>query len=136
MVDLDLFFSKVEYGHIGFHQEKKETLDFSERFEACDLKLGRYRQLVELMKLCECKRSLTLAKDHSHIQIYNLIFSETAWLSQIYVKHPYDCITEVALNGPGHMTMMLTRATNSISKNLSESFFSETIGRNPTKLGM
>ena len=30
-----------------------KTVDFSETFEACDLKVGRYRQLIETMKVYE-----------------------------------------------------------------------------------
>ena len=30
-----------------------KTLDFSETIEACDLKFGRHRQLIEIMKVCE-----------------------------------------------------------------------------------
>ena len=31
-----------------------KTVDFSETIEACDLKVGRYRQLVnDFMKVCE-----------------------------------------------------------------------------------
>ena len=30
-----------------------ETVDFSETVEACDLKVGRYRQLSDFMKVCE-----------------------------------------------------------------------------------
>ena len=29
-----------------------KTVDFSETIEACDLKVGRYRQLIEIMKVC------------------------------------------------------------------------------------
>ena len=29
------------------------TVDFSEIIEASDLKVGRYRQLIEIMKVCE-----------------------------------------------------------------------------------
>ena len=29
------------------------TVDFSEIIEACDLKVGRYRQLIEFIKVCE-----------------------------------------------------------------------------------
>ena len=28
-----------------------KTVDFSETIEACDLKVGRYRQLIEVMKV-------------------------------------------------------------------------------------
>ena len=30
-----------------------ETVDFSETIAACDLKAGRSRQLIEIMKVCE-----------------------------------------------------------------------------------
>ena len=33
--------------------EKVKTVDFSETIEACDLKVGRYRPLIEIMKVCE-----------------------------------------------------------------------------------
>ena len=31
---------------------KKTTVDFSKTILACDLKIGKCRQLIELMKLC------------------------------------------------------------------------------------
>ena len=34
-----------------------KTVDFSETIEACDLKVGRYRQLIDFMKVCEYRRS-------------------------------------------------------------------------------
>ena len=34
-----------------------KTVDFSETIEASDLKVGRCRQLIEFMKLCEYRRS-------------------------------------------------------------------------------
>ena len=42
-----------------------KTVDFLETIEACDLKVGRYRQLNDFMKVCEYLRSrsfLTLAQ--------------------------------------------------------------------------
>ena len=30
-----------------------KTVDFSETSEACDLKVGSYRQLIDFMKVCE-----------------------------------------------------------------------------------
>ena len=30
-----------------------KTVDFLEIIEACDLKVGRYRQLIKIMKVCE-----------------------------------------------------------------------------------
>ena len=37
----------------AFLWEKVKTVNFSETIEACDLKIGRYRQLIEIMKVCE-----------------------------------------------------------------------------------
>ena len=34
-----------------------KTVDFSATIAACDLKVGRCRQLIEIMKVCECRRS-------------------------------------------------------------------------------
>ena len=36
---------------------KVKTVDFSETVAASDLKVGRCRQLIEFMKLCEYRRS-------------------------------------------------------------------------------
>ena len=36
-----------------FLWEKVKTVDFSETIEACDLIVGRYRQLIDFMKVCE-----------------------------------------------------------------------------------
>ena len=50
-----------------------KTVNFSETVEACDLKVGRYRQLNDIMKVCEYDlgpRSCTYKNS-------NLIFSET-----------------------------------------------------------
>ena len=33
-----------------------KTVDFSETIAACDLKVGRCRQLIEIMKVCEYLR--------------------------------------------------------------------------------
>ena len=30
-----------------------KTVDFSETIAACDLKVGKYRQLIDSMKVCE-----------------------------------------------------------------------------------
>ena len=37
----------------AFLWEKVKTEDFSETIAACDLKVGRCRQLIEIMKVCE-----------------------------------------------------------------------------------
>ena len=52
--DLDLFYCKVKFGNLGFFLlEKVKSVDFSESIAASDLKVGRCRQLIEVMKLCE-----------------------------------------------------------------------------------
>ena len=53
MSDLDLFYCMVKFGNLGFSIGKVKTVDFSETIEACDLKVGRYRQLIDFMKVCE-----------------------------------------------------------------------------------
>ena len=37
----------------AFPLKKVKTVDFSETIEDCDLKVGRCRQLIEFMKVCE-----------------------------------------------------------------------------------
>ena len=52
--DLDLFYGKVKFGYLGFSMEKVKTVGFfSETIAACDLKVSRCRQLIEIMKVCE-----------------------------------------------------------------------------------
>ena len=36
-----------------------KTMDFSESIAACDLKVGRCRQIIEHMKVCEYSRSMS-----------------------------------------------------------------------------
>ena len=38
---------------LTFLWEKVKTVDFSETIAACDLKVGRCRQLIEFIKVCE-----------------------------------------------------------------------------------
>ena len=51
--DLDLFYGKFLFGNLGFSIGKVKTVDFSESIAASDLKVGRCRQLIEVMKVCE-----------------------------------------------------------------------------------
>ena len=51
--DLDLFYDKVKFGNLGFSMGKMKTVDFSESIAASNLKVGRCRQLIEVMKVCE-----------------------------------------------------------------------------------
>ena len=66
----------VTYAFIG----KSETVDFSETIAACDLKIGRCRQLIELIKVCEYSRSrsfLDLGQRSLTFENLKLLFSET-----------------------------------------------------------
>ena len=57
-----------------------KTVDFSETVEACDLKVGRYRQLIDFMKLCEYLTSgslLDLGPRSCTYKNSNQIFYET-----------------------------------------------------------
>ena len=51
--DLDLLYGKVKFGNLGFSMVKSENSGFSETIAASDLKVGRCRQLIEFMKVCE-----------------------------------------------------------------------------------
>ena len=51
--DLDLFYGKVKFGNLGFSMGKSENSVFSESIAVSDLKNGRCRQLIEVMKVCE-----------------------------------------------------------------------------------
>ena len=55
-------------------------MDFSETIADCDLKVCRYRQLIELMKVCEYSRSRSFLDHGPRSFTYekeNLLFSET-----------------------------------------------------------
>ena len=50
-----------------------KTVDFSETIAACELKVGRCRQLIEFIKVCEYSRSYL----HLGHRSFTLNFSET-----------------------------------------------------------
>ena len=50
---LTYFTTRSNLETYAFYGEKLKTADFSETIAACDLKVGRCRQLIELMKVCE-----------------------------------------------------------------------------------
>ena len=61
-----------------------KTVDFSETIEAYDLKVGRYRQLIEIMKVCEYLRSRSF---HYHIffqVLYVLCFTRPRYQVRVY----------------------------------------------------
>ena len=52
-VTLNHFTARSNLIIYAFLKEKVKTVDFSETIPACDLKVGRCRQLIEFMKVCE-----------------------------------------------------------------------------------
>ena len=46
--DLGQFYGKVSFGNIGCTLEKVKTMDILEIIAACDLKVGKRRQLVKV----------------------------------------------------------------------------------------
>ena len=58
-VTLTYFTAKSNLATWLFYGKKVKTEDFSETIAACDLKVGRCRQLIEIMKVCEYKRSMS-----------------------------------------------------------------------------
>ena len=56
-MDLDLFCGKVKFCNLGFSKEKS----YNSGFDRCDLihVVGRCRQLIEYMKVCEYGRSMS-----------------------------------------------------------------------------
>ena len=47
------FTTRLNLNNLGFSIGKSENVDFVETFAVCDLKSGRCRQIIELMKVCE-----------------------------------------------------------------------------------
>ena len=56
-VDLDPFYAKVKFGHIGFCMGKVKIIYFLETIAALGLKVAWSIKLNELMKLSEYQRS-------------------------------------------------------------------------------
>ena len=52
-VTLTYFTARSNLFTLAFLWEKVKTVDFSETIAACDLKVGRCIQLIEIMKVCE-----------------------------------------------------------------------------------
>ena len=128
--DLDLFYGKVKFGNLGFSIGT---------IEACDLKVGRYRQLIDFMKVCEYWRSrslLDLGQRSCTYKNSNRIFSETTgpfWTKFCMKAFRYKEM-KIWWHDAGHMTEMA--AMPIYGKNPSKIFFSRTGRPIFTKLGM
>ena len=63
-----------------------KTVDFSDTIEACALKVGRYRQLIDYMKVCEYEGQghyLTLAQGRVHTKIQTRFFQKLLGHSEL-----------------------------------------------------
>ena len=61
-----------------------KTVDFSETIEACDLNVGRYRQLIEIMKVCEYPRSRSFLYHIFFQVLYVLCFTRPRYQVSVY----------------------------------------------------
>ena len=52
LVTLTYFMARSNLVILAVLWEKVRTVDFSETIATCDLKVGRCRQLIEIMKVC------------------------------------------------------------------------------------
>ena len=57
---LTYFTARSHLVNYAFLWEKFKTVDFVETIVACDLKVGRCRQLIEIIKVCEYRRLRSL----------------------------------------------------------------------------
>ena len=58
-----------------------KTVDFSETIAACDLKVGRCRQIIEIMKVCEVK---VISSPYIFQVLYVLCFTRPRYQVSIY----------------------------------------------------
>ena len=85
-----------------------KTVDFSETVAACDLKVSRYRQLFELMKVCIEGQGhfLTFAQGQVHMKI-KTCFSQKPlghFQPNFVYKHLGTMVFKIHQHYAGHMT--------------------------------
>ena len=61
-----------------------KTVDFSKTIEACDLKVGRYRQFIKIMKVCEYLRSRSFLYHIFFQVLYVLCFTWPRYQVSVY----------------------------------------------------
>ena len=61
-----------------------KIVDFSETIEACDLKVGRYTQLIEIIKVCEYSRSRSFLYHIFFQVLYVLCFTWPGYQVSVY----------------------------------------------------
>ena len=73
-VDLQLIYSKVKFGNLGFSIGKKKTVEYLETIEACDLKVVRCRQMIEQIKVWKVKVIFLFWPQGIYLWKFKLIF--------------------------------------------------------------
>ena len=94
-VDLDPFYTKVKFGHIGFCVGKSENYYLLITIAALGLKVAWNIQLNEFMKLMSIKgqgHCLTLAKGHSDFKVKTCFFLKNSWA--IWNQSSYESLRE------------------------------------------
>ena len=61
-----------------------KTVDFSETIAACDLKVGRYRQLIEIIKVCEYVKVKVISLQYIFQVLYVLCFTRPRYQVSVY----------------------------------------------------
>ena len=61
-----------------------KTVDFSENIEACHLKVGRYRQLIDFMKVCEVYKVKVISLPYIFQVLYVLCFTRPRYQVSVY----------------------------------------------------
>ena len=110
-VDLDPFYAKVKFGHIGFCMGKVKIIYFLETIAALGLKLTWSIQLNEFMKLGEYSRSRSffdLGQRSLRFQSSNLFFSKTVrqFGTKVHMKAWRRIGMKISTNELGHMIKM------------------------------
>ena len=134
---VDLFYSKVKFGHIGFCMGKSKNYYFLETVIASGLKVAWSIQLNELMKLSEYQRSrpfFDLVQRSLRFQSLNLFFSKTVgqFGTKVHMKAWGRIRMKIYTNELGHMTNMATMPI--YGKNLKKSSSPESIDQWPWNL--
>ena len=110
-VDLDPFYTKVKFGHIGFCVGKSENYYLLITIAALGLKVAWSIQLNEFIKLSEYQRSRSffdLGQRSLRFQSWNFFFLKNSWA--IWNQSSYESLrehgNEIYTNELGHMTNM------------------------------
>ena len=92
-----------------FIREKVEITNFSETIVVYDIKVDRYSQLNEYMKLYQRSKSLIdlgpNLSDSIFLNFYSSITTRPIE-AKFHVEPPWDSGTKACSNGPGHMSNM------------------------------